>query len=318
MIFRNRSNNNHYESFRLKVDNGHELFIAQTGNPNGIPAVFLHGGPGSGCQKIHSDLFDLSRFRVILPDQRGSGQSTPKGSLNANTTTHLVSDLELIREHLGISKWIIVGGSWGSTLGIAYAELFPDKVIGLVLRAIFLGTKEELQWAFYEGPKVIRPELWRALTMLLPPEEREDPFKHLSERLINTDPLIHEPAACVWGDFEETLSQIIPAKTGPFSYSLEASIKNRKIPNTPYIENYYFNNNCFLEPNQLLKNAYILNSIPGILIQGRYDLLCPPKNADALAQSWKGSELRIIETAGHTMSDPGIQKNLMKAISEFS
>lgn len=304
-------------TFRLDVGDGHELFIAQSGNPDGIPAVFLHGGPGSGCQPAHRELFDPARFRVVLPDQRGAGQSTPKGSLVANTTAHLIADLERVRETLGIERWMVVGGSWGATLGIAYAEAHPKRVTALALRAVFLGTPQELQWAFSDGPRALRPELWAALTALLPSEEQQDPFAALARRISDSDPAVHTAAACVWGDFERTLSEICPPNTNPLPASLAGAEKGRTIPTTPYAENHYFRNNCFLEPGQLLANTGQLEGIPAILIQGRYDLLCPPRVAFELAAAWPDCQVRVVESAGHAITDPGIRAALMSAISEL-
>lgn len=304
--------------YRIKSDNGHQLYVAEAGNMDGIPAVFLHGGPGSGCQPAHAELFELDRFRIVLPDQRGAGRSTPKGSLAANTTQHLIADLELIREHLGINRWILVGGSWGATLAIAYAEAYPNRVGGAALRAIFLGTSHEVHWALVEGPQILRPDLWQSLVALLPPQERNDPFTALSTRVSNPDPAIHVPAACVWGDFERTLSEIAPTSANLLPASLSTVAEGRAIPSTPYIENHYFRHSCFLEPGQLLRDAGLLAGIPAVLVQGRYDLLCPPRNAAALAAAWQGCDLRIIEGAGHAATDPGIRPALKAAISELA
>lgn len=306
-----------HEERRLDAGDGHELFVAQAGNPEGIPAVFLHGGPGSGCQPAHSELFDLSRFRVVLPDQRGAGRSTPKGSLAANTTAHLIADMERVREALGIERWMVAGGSWGATLGIAYAEAYPDRVTAMALRAIFLGTPEEVRWAFTDGPRMLRPDMWAALIALLPPGERRDPFAALGERVASADPAVHAPAACVWGDYERVLSEVRPASANPLPASLAGAEKGRTIPATPYVENHYIRNNCFLEPGQLLANAERLAGIPAILVQGRYDLLCPPRTATALAAAWPGCEVRMVEGAGHAITDPGIREALVSAISEL-
>ncbi|MDA0654086.1 MAG: prolyl aminopeptidase [Proteobacteria bacterium] len=303
---------------RLDAGDGHNLYVAEAGSPDGIPAVFLHGGPGSGCQPGHADLFDRRRFRVVLPDQRGAGRSTPKGRLDANTTAHLIADLERIRAELGIRRWMVVGGSWGATLGIAYAEAHPDRVSAMVLRAVFLGTAAELHWAFGDGPRTLRPDLWAALTALLPADERDDPMGAFGRRLRNPDPAVHAPAACVWGDFERTLSEINPARAIPLPQSLDRAAEGREIPSTPYVENHYFRNDCFLGPDQLLAEAGKLGDIPAVIVQGRYDLLCPPRTSAALAAAWPGCEVRIVEGAGHTMSDPGVEDAVREAIRDLA
>ena len=299
---------------RLDAGDGHNLYIAQYGSPDGIPAVFLHGGPGSGCQPAHADLFDHRRFRVVLPDQRGAGRSTPKGGLEANTTADLVADLERIRAELEIDRWMVVGGSWGATLGIAYAEAHPDRVSAMALRAVFLGTAAELQWAFCDGPRTLRPDLWAALTSLLPEPDRADPIGALGRRLRHPDPAVHQPAACVWGDFERTLSEINPARATPLPASLDLAAEGRAIPSTPYVENHYFQNDCFLGPDQLRAEAGKLGHIPAVIVQGRYDLLCPPRTSAALAAAWPGCEVRIVEGAGHAITDPGVENAVKAAI----
>lgn len=302
----------------LAVGGDHVLYVEQVGARAGRPIVFLHGGPGSGCQPAQRQLFDPARDRVVMFDQRGAGRSTPKGTLVDNTTAHLVSDVEAIREALEIERWTIVGGSWGATLAIAYAEAFPERVTAIVLRAVFLGTEEEVRWAFGGGPRTLRPDLWAALVARVPPHERRDPYAALGRRLEDPDPAVHVPAACVWGDFERTMSEILPASPAAPLPSLSGSVGPRPVPSTPYVEHHYFRNECFLRPNQLMAEAHRLDGIPGILVQGRYDLLCPPKTAHALAAAWHGAELRIVEGAGHATSDPGTRQALVAAIAEIA
>ena len=306
-----------FDKRSIPVDGGHVLYVEQAGNPGGMPAVFLHGGPGSGFDPAQRRWFDPARFRVVLLDQRGAGRSTWKNRLEANTTAHLVGDLERIRIELGIGRWMLVGGSWGATLALAYGETYPDRVTAMVLRAIFLGTPEEVRWAFVDGPQTLRPELWAALVALLPAAERDDPFGALAERLSSPDAAVRNSAACVWGDYERTLSELRPAIANPLPASLDGGTGARSVPSTPEVEAHYFRNGCFLEPGQLLRDAGRLTGIRGVLVQGRYDLLCPPRTAHALAAAWRESKLRLIEGAGHAASEPGIREAMMAAIDEL-
>ncbi len=302
----------------VAVGDGHTLYVEQAGSPSGTPVVFLHGGPGSGCQPAHRQLFDPHRFRAVLFDQRGAGRSTPRCGREANTTQHLVADIEHVRSLLGIERWLVVGGSWGATLAVAYAEAHPDRVTGVALRGVFLGTHQEWRWAFVDAPRIFRPDLYAAALHLLPEAERGDLLAALARRLRDPDAAIHIPAACVWGDYERTLSEIRPEKAVTLPASLGAAIVGRTIPATPYIEAHYYEHDCFLRPGQLLAETPRLAGIPAILVQGRYDLLCPPQTAFALSQAWPGCELRLIETAGHALPEPGIRPALIQAIEEVA
>lgn len=305
-----------YDSRRAAVGGDHSVYVEQCGNPQGIPAVVLHGGPGSGCQPSHRQWFDPNVFRVILFDQRGAGRSTPAGSLEQNTTWDLVRDLEKIRTELGIDRWMVVGGSWGVTLGLAYAQSHPQSVTGLVLRSVFLGTPEELEWAFVQGPQTIRPDLWNALVQAIPKEDWNDPVGGLTRRMHGEDPVDRDRAAQIWGAYERALSELNPDPKIPLALTQHPP-PNQTVPNTPRFESHYFRNECFLEPGQLLRDAGALAGKPGIIVQGRYDLLCPPRTAHALATAWRGSELRLVEGAGHAVSEPGIRETLMAAIADL-
>ncbi len=305
-----------YDTRRISVGGGHSIYVEQCGNPTGIPAVVLHGGPGSGCQASHRQWFDPNVFRVILFDQRGAGRSTPVGSLEQNTTWDLVADIEQIRAELGINRWMVVGGSWGVTLGLAYAQAHPKTVTGLVLRAIFLGTSEELTWAFVHGPQTLRPDLWNALLQSMPKEDWNDPVGGLTRRMHGEDPVDQDRAAQIWGSYERTLSELKSDPPIPTALTQNPPA-NQSVPNTPRFESHYFRNECFLEPGQLLRDAATLAGIPGIIVQGRYDLLCPPRTANALAAAWQGSELRLVEGAGHAVSEPGIREALVAAIADM-
>lgn len=307
-----------FDSRRVAVDATHTLYLEQHGRADGVPALFLHGGPGSGCQRQHARQFDPKRFRAVLFDQRGAGLSTPRLSLQDNTTWHLVADIEHLREVLGIERWMVVGGSWGSTLALAYAETHPERVSGLVLRAVFLGTAEEVRWAFAGAAPTFRPELWRAFVALLPEDERDDPVAAYGRRLEDPDPCIHMPAARAWAAYEQALSEMAPPPPNlPTSLRDERPAKPDSGPRTPYVEWHYVSHDCFLEPDQLVRDAHRLANIPGIIVQGRYDLLCPPQAAARLAAAWPGAELRLIEDAAHSATAPSLRQALVAAISEM-
>jgi proline iminopeptidase len=298
-------------------NSGHAIHVGIHGRPDGIPAVFLHGGPGSGCQPDQVGLFDLDKFHAFFPDQRGAGRSTPKRSLVDNTTQHLVADLEVIRKAAKAERWLIVGGSWGSTLALAYAQAHPKRVSGLVLRGIFLGTRAEGRWAFEQAPRKFRPELWWQFVDLLPKRERAKALDSYCKRLLHPDPKVHLPAAWAFNTFERTLSVLTPVGLAmPRSLKL-ADVPSGDPPNSPFVEAHYLRHDFFLKPNQLLDNARRLRGIPGIIVQGRYDLLCPPEAAQALAAAWPDAALRFIEAAGHSGTEPAIRQAIIEAIAEM-
>ncbi len=309
------------ETYRtdLDVGDGHVLHVRTYGNERGTPAVYLHGGPGSGCQPGHARLFDPARFRIVLFDQRGAGRSRPKRGLAANTTAHLVADLERVRTHLEIDRWMVVGGSWGSTLGLAYAEAFPERVCAMVLRAVFLGTRGECEWAFRGAAETFRPELWSAFRDLLPESERDDPIRAYGRRLEAPEPKIHRPAADAWAVYEGTLSTLSPPQAA-FPERLDHGPRrdDGRGPNTPYVEWHYIKNDFFMEPNRLLDHAHRLQGIPGRIVQGRYDLLCPPATAAAVAGAWSDSELAIVPGTGHAGTEPAIQQAVIAAIRDLA
>ena len=302
-----------FDARMLAVGDGHWLYVEEVGRAGGIPALFLHGGPGSGSQHLHRRLFDPSRFHALLFDQRGAGRSHPYLSLAANTTQHLVADIETIRAHFGIERWLVVGGSWGSTLALAYAEAFPERVTGLVLRAIFLGTHQEVEWAFVDGPQLFRPDLFADFVGLLPEAERAAPLAAYLRRLADPDPAVQVPAAQAWAAYERALSELAPSRT-----RLAAPVgRSERPPPTPIVEGHYIRNGFFLEPGQLLRDAHRLKAIPGVIVQGRYDLLCPPKAAYALSEAWGNGRLEIIDKAGHAITEPGVMEALAAAVSEL-
>jgi proline iminopeptidase len=302
-------------SEHLAAGNGHEIYVESVGREGGIPAVYLHGGPGSGCQPDHRRLFDPERFHAVLFDQRGAGRSRPKGGRENNTTAHLIADLEMIREKFGFERWMVVGGSWGATLALAYAEARPQRVSGIVLRATFLGTVKEIEDGFLSSLPRLHPGLSEDFLSLLTPEERAQPIQSYFRRILDPDSAVHGPAARAWGETERILSELTPNRTRLDRDALQSS---RALPATPFMEAHYFSNNSFMAPNQLMAEAAKLAGIAGIIVQGRYDLLCPPKISHGLAAVWRDAEIRVVEGAGHTLYDPGVRNAVMKAIADMA
>ena len=303
-------------SEHLDVGDGHAIYVESVGCVAGIPAVYLHGGPGSGCQPDHRRLFDPQRFHTVLFDQRGAGRSKPKGLREANTTAHLIADMEAIREKFGFAQWLMVGGSWGATLALAYAQAHPDRVSGIVLRATFLGTREELDGAFLDVLPRHYPGLYEDLLAALPAEERADPLPNYYRRILDSDASIHTPAARAWGGTESILSEHAPKRTR--LDMAELGNLSKPLPATPFMEAHYFRHDCFMRPGQLMAEAGTLRDIPGIIVQGRFDFLCPPSTSHALAAAWGNAEIRIVEGAGHSLHDPGVRDAVMKAIADLA
>ena len=271
-----------YRTRQLAVDAIHTLRVEECGNPNGLPVVFLHGGPGSGIAHYHRRFFDPARYRIVLFDQRGAGQSTPFADLRENTTWHLVADIETIREELGIERWVVFGGSWGSTLALAYAQTHPERVLGLVLRGIFLGRPAEIRW-FYEegGASWILPEKWQRYAEAIPPEERGAMMEAYWRRLTSDDASVRLAAAQAWGAWEggSITLEGSPATVASFA-APEVALSLARI------EAHYFRHDCWLEPDQLLHGVAKLRHIPTSIVHGRYDIICPVKNAYDLASIW--------------------------------
>ena len=302
-------------SEHLAVGEGHQIYVESVGRAGGIPAVYLHGGPGSGCQPDHRRLFDPERFHAVLFDQRGAGRSRPKGGREHNTLAHLIADMETIRAKFGFERWIVVGGSWGATLALAYAQAHPQRVCGLVLRATFLGTYAEIESGFCERLPRFYPGLSEDFLNLLREAERARPLDAYWRRILDPDPAMHGVAARAWHDTERILSEHTPTRT---RLDLAALTSNSALPATPFMEAHYFVNDCFMTPDQLMNGAATLAGIPGIIVQGRYDLLCPPSTAQALAARWADAEVRVVEGAGHTLYDPGVRNAVMKAIADVA
>lgn len=299
----------------LAVGDGHEIHVETVGRADGVPAIYLHGGPGSGCQPDHRRLFDPERFHAVLFDQRGAGRSQPKGRREHNTLSDLIADMEAIREKFGIARWMVVGGSWGATLALAYAQAHPERVTGIVLRATFLGTRTELEGAFLDALPRFYPDLSDDFLNVLPKPERKKPIDAYWRRILDSDSAVHGPAARAWHDTEQILSQHAPSRA---RLDLNALNSSRTLPATPFMEAHYFQNDCFMKPGQLLAKAAKLEAIPGLIVQGRYDLLCPPATSHALAAKWPGAEVRMVEGAGHSLYDPGVRDAVMRAIADLA
>ena len=300
-----------YEAGMLALDGLHHIYWEASGNPDGKPVVFLHGGPGAGASPAHRRFFDPKHYRIIIFDQRGAGRSTPLGAITDNTTPHLIADMETLRKHLNIERWLVFGGSWGSTLAIAYAEAYPRCCAGLILRGIFLCRKSEIDWFLYDLRNLF-PEAWRAFAGHIPEKERGDLLRAYYKRLINPDPAIHMPAARAWGRYEGSCSTLMPSPetVAYFGGDVVALGLAR-------IEAHYFTHNIFLPENSLLENVKRIRNIPGIIVQGRYDAVCPIISADDLHQAWPEAEYMIVPDAGHAAWEPGICKQLVAACERF-
>ncbi|MCY0093822.1 alpha/beta fold hydrolase [Hoeflea ulvae] len=297
------------DGFHLDVGDGHAIWVAPWGNPDGVPVVFLHGGPGSGCAPSARGLFDAARCRVIFIDQRGAGRSLPARARHANTTQHLIEDIERVRQYLKIERWLVVGGSWGATLGLAYAQAHPSRVTGLGLRAVFLGTRAELVWALDTALAAFHPALHQALYAPLTEDERRAPLTAIWQRILDPDPAVHTATVRAFYRAERALSELHPAQPGPDTDHLPAS---------PFLEAHYFLNDCFLPPDSLLQSAASLAGIPGILVQARLDLLCPPVMSHRLAALWPDSEIRMVEAAGHSVGHEQVFAALRQAVSDLT
>jgi len=298
--------------FWLKVEEPHELYVEESGNADGIPVVFLHGGPGAGCEDKHRSYFDPNLFRIILFDQRGAGKSRPHAELTNNTTPALVDDIERIRVELGIDRWLVFGGSWGSTLALVYAETHPERVMGLVLRGIFLCRPSEIRWFYQEGANRLFPDYWLDFISPIPDNERHDLLHAHYRRLTGDDEVARMRSAEAWSVWEGRTATLTPRKevVDFFSDPHVALALSR-------IEAHYFVNHIFLDPNQILRDAYRLKNIPGIIIHGRYDVVCPVENAWDLHLAWPDSKLEIIPDAGHSASEPGIVNALIQATQDM-
>jgi proline iminopeptidase len=292
----------------LPVGDGHSLYYEVSGNPKGKPVLFLHGGPGSGTKPEQRRFFDPERYRIVLFDQRGAGRSTPSGSLDANTTRHLVADIEMLRRHLGVTRWVVFGGSWGSTLALAYAGAHPEACVALIVRGIWLARRRDIDWWIY-GLKRIYPDYWEEFAGHLHPWERDDIVEAYLRRLHDPDPAIHMPAAVAFRSFDQRCSTLLPAadpvQPGPKTLAVAR------------IEVHYVRHAAFLEDGELLRGIGRFRHVPGVIIHGRYDMIAPIDGAFALARAWPEAQFTVVEGASHSTADPGVLAALLKATRRF-
>lgn len=303
-----------YQTGRLAVSDLHEIYYEVSGNPQGKPVVVLHGGPGGGSLPFYRQYFDPDRWQIVMFDQRGCGRSTPHAELRENTTWDLVADIEKLRSWLGIDQWVIFGGSWGSTLALAYSETHPDRCLGLILRGIFMLRRKELLWFYQEGTSYIFPDAWQAYLEPIPPAERHDLIAAYYRRLTSEDAAVRSQAAKAWSVWEASTSRLIPDPEIMIRFAREefADAFAR-------IECHYFVNGGFFDPeDQLLQQVDRIRHLPAVIVQGRYDVVCPMISAWELHQAWPESELVIVPDAGHSMSEPGIRSALIEASDRFA
>lgn len=297
-----------YAQHTLEVDSTHKIYVEECGEPEGLPVLFVHGGPGAGCTADDRRYFDPMKYRIILFDQRGCGRSEPHGELSSNTTQDLINDMEAIREHLGINRWMLFGGSWGASLSLIYAQKFPERVMGMILRGVFLCREQDFKWFYQDGAKYIFPDYWEEFLVPLGESEHGDVIRAYHNLLNSEDELARMGAAKHWAQWEGQCATLHPCK---------AVYKRFTDPHTAIslarIETHYFMNHCFIEQNAILDDAYKLENIPGIIVHGRYDMICPLENALKLHKAWPRTELHVIRDAGHSASEPGIIDALVNA-----
>jgi proline iminopeptidase len=300
-----------YATGTLDLDGRHRMYWEQSGNARGVPVVFLHGGPGAGASAVHRQFFDPAHYRIVIFDQRGAGRSRPVGELQDNTTAHLIADIEQLRRHLGVERWIVFGGSWGSTLAIAYGEHHPERCLGFVLRGIFLCRPREIEW-FLSGLQNVFPEPWREFAGYIPAAERGELLEAYYRRLVDPDPAVHMPAARRWSVYEGSCSTLLP------NAALVADFSSDRVAlGLARIEAHYFRHAIFLPANFLLDNIDRIRKIPAAIVQGRYDAVCPPVSADDLHHAWPEAGYEIIADAGHAAFEPGIRSRLVAATERF-
>ncbi|RPA12797.1 prolyl aminopeptidase [Gordonia sp. OPL2] len=305
-----------YDQGHLDVGDGQQIYWETSGNAAGKPVVFVHGGPGGGTSPDQRRFFDPTRYRIVLFDQRGCGRSRPHiadgADLSGNTTPHLIADIEALREHLGVERWQVFGGSWGSTLGLAYAQTHPERVTELVLRGIFLLRRSEIDWYYNGGAANMYPDLWESYLAPIPEAERGGDLVAAYHRLLtSSDPEVAQAAASAWTGWEQATSHLLPKNSeepGDARFDLAFAA----------IENHYFMNRGFLDDGQLLANIDRIADIPGVIVQGRYDVVCPPRSAWDLHRAWPAAALHIVADAGHASFEPGIKHHLIAATDEFA
>ncbi|WP_250038273.1 prolyl aminopeptidase [Paractinoplanes maris] len=303
-----------YATHRIDVGGGHRLYVEEAGNPAGIPVVFVHGGPGSGLAPVMRRFFDPGRYRVILPEQRGAGRSTPRGELRDNTTWHLVEDLESIRERLGVPAWLVFGGSWGSTLGLAYAQNHPARVTGLILRGIYLVRRSERDWIYQSGLHHLQPEEWERFIDPIPAAERDDILAAYHRRLTGEDLEAARRCADAWMRWEAVNSSLTPDPGLIATLTADDTV----LPAARILAHYVVNGGFFTSETQLLDGVDRIRHLPATIIQGRYDLCCPPVTAWDLARRWPEALLHMVAGAGHSSLEPGITDQLIRSTDRFA
>jgi proline iminopeptidase len=296
-----------YRTGQLRLDARHTMYWEESGNPKGRPALFLHGGPGAGATAVHRRFFDPSFWRIVIFDQRGGGRSTPLGEVRDNTPDLLVADIERLRRELGIAQWLVFGGSWGSTLALLYAQAYPQRVTGVVVRGIFLCRQAEIDW-FLGGMRTVFPEAWRAFAGFLPERERGDLLGAYYRRLTDPDPAAHMPAARAWSIYEGACSTLLPNPE-----TVAAFGEDRLALGLARIEAYYFRHHLIPPERDLVARVGPLRHLPATIVQGRYDMVCPIRNADELAQAWPEADYVIVRDAGHSAMEPGTREQLVLA-----
>lgn len=302
-----------YRTGMLDVGDGHQVYWELCGNPDGKPAVFLHGGPGAGCSPAHRRLFDPARYNILLFDQRGCGRSTPHADLTANTTWHLVADMEKLRAMIGAERWLVFGGSWGSTLGMAYAQANPERTSALVLRGIFGMRQSEIDWFYQYGAHHIFPDTWEGFLAAIPEAERDDLVAAYHRRLTDADPEVRLAAARAWSKWEGSAIKLIPDPA-----YVESFAEDRFAIAFARIENHFMVNRGWLEEGQLYRDAGKLAGIPGVIVHGRYDACTPVDNAWLLHKAWPEADLHVVPDAGHAFDEPGNLHRLIEATDRFA
>jgi proline iminopeptidase len=303
-----------YNEGELKVSDLHTIHFEESGNPEGKPIVLLHGGPGGGCPPFYRQYFDPEKWRLVMFDQRGCGQSKPHAELQENTTWDLVNDIEKLREYLNIQQWVVFGGSWGSTLSLAYSQTHPDRCKGLILRGIFMLRQKEIRWFYQEGASYIFPDAWEEYVKPIPINERDDMLTAYYQRLTSPDAQIRLEAARAWSIWEASTSRLFPDLDLKQSFGIDAFAEA-----FARIECHYFINKGFIEPeDKLLLNIDRIRKIPAVIVQGRYDVVCPMMSAWELHRAWPEAEFIVVADAGHSMSEPGIRTCLMEATDKFA
>ena len=296
-----------YRTGRLRLDERHTMYWEESGNPQGPPVLFLHGGPGAGATPVHRRFFDPAYWRIVIFDQRGSGRSTPLGEIKDNSPDHLVADIERLRGELEIENWLVFGGSWGSTLALHYSETHPERVVGLILRGIFLCRAAEIDW-FLHGMRMVFPEAWRAFSEFVPEAERGDLLAGYYRRLVDPDPRVHMPAARAWSVYEGACSTLLPNPE-----TVAAFGEDRLALGLARLEAHYFTHHLFAPERDLVARIGRIRHLPGVIVQGRYDMVCPVRGADELARAWPEAEYIIVRDAGHSAMEPGNREQLVLA-----